>query len=49
MRAAFIPDEDPDGLPPPDAIAELAFALPGPEVTATGQIFNYREWAGERR
>jgi NAD(P)-dependent dehydrogenase (short-subunit alcohol dehydrogenase family) len=49
MRAAFMPDEDPNSLPPPEAIAELALALACPEMTATGEIFNYREWAAERR
>ncbi len=43
MRAEAMPGEDPETLPPPDAIAEALLPLLDPALTVTGVIFDFRD------
>jgi NAD(P)-dependent dehydrogenase (short-subunit alcohol dehydrogenase family) len=44
MRAAAVPEEDPQTVPLPEAVAPLIVALSSPQWTATGERIVYREW-----
>jgi NAD(P)-dependent dehydrogenase (short-subunit alcohol dehydrogenase family) len=44
MRAAAFPGEDPDTLPPPEAIGPLAVELMRPDLTPPVRV-SYAEWA----
>lgn len=44
MRAAAVPEEDPQTVPPPETVAPLIVALSSPQWTATGETIVYREW-----
>ncbi|MDP9138631.1 MAG: SDR family NAD(P)-dependent oxidoreductase [Pseudomonadota bacterium] len=43
MRAEAMPGEDPQRLPPPEAVAPHILALVGPGQTAHGAIFDFRD------
>lgn len=42
MRAQAFPGEDPETLPPPEALTALFVELAAPEQTANGELFNFR-------
>ena len=41
MRAAAFPGEDPETLPTPEELAEVAWPICSPQVDANGQIFSF--------
>jgi NAD(P)-dependent dehydrogenase (short-subunit alcohol dehydrogenase family) len=43
MRAQAMPGEDPETLPPPEAVAEAALWLVDPELKDTGRIFDFEQ------
>ncbi|RME61686.1 MAG: SDR family NAD(P)-dependent oxidoreductase [Alphaproteobacteria bacterium] len=45
MRAAAMPGEDPETLPPPEAIVPLVLELVSPAQKASGHVFSFPEWA----
>lgn len=48
MRAKAFPGEDPKTLPAPEEIVPLVLELVGPECTANGQVFSFRDWQRRR-
>ncbi len=48
MRAAAMPGEDPKTLPKPEALLPLIMDLVSPAQTATGQLFDFPEWAAAK-
>lgn len=44
MRAKAFPGENPETLPPPEALAPLFVELASPECTRNGEIISFREW-----
>ena len=47
MRAAAFPGEDPDDLPPPEALAPLLLDLARGDREPPAAVVNYRDWAAE--
>ena len=45
MRAEAMPGEDPETLPPPEAIAPLILELARADRTPPAEVVNYRDWA----
>jgi NAD(P)-dependent dehydrogenase (short-subunit alcohol dehydrogenase family) len=43
MRAAAMPGEDPQSLPPPEALAPAVLRLTGAAFSETGRIFSFRD------
>ncbi|MDQ0469063.1 SDR family NAD(P)-dependent oxidoreductase [Labrys wisconsinensis] len=43
MRAAAMPGEDPETLPPPEAVTPAVLRLTGPDFGETGKVFDLRE------
>ena len=43
MRAQAMPGEDPETLPPPEAVAAAALSLVDPELKDTGRIFDFEQ------
>lgn len=48
MRAAAFPGEDPMTLPAPDALVPLFLKLSDPDLTETGKLFNFPEFADDQ-
>ena len=48
MRAKAMPGEDPDDLPPPEAIAPLIVELLSPSCSRNGELINFRASATAR-
>lgn len=46
MRARAFPGEEPDDLPPPEALAPLILDLARPDRDPPPGVVNYRDWAG---
>lgn len=44
MRAAAFPGEDPETLPPPEALAPLFLELAAPDFAETGRRIRFRDW-----
>jgi NAD(P)-dependent dehydrogenase (short-subunit alcohol dehydrogenase family) len=44
MRAKAFPGEDPDTLPPPDALVPLFLELVSPECDFSGRVINFADW-----
>ncbi|MBS0238595.1 MAG: SDR family NAD(P)-dependent oxidoreductase [Proteobacteria bacterium] len=44
MRAKAFPGEDPETLPPPEALVPLFIELASPGYERNGEIVNFREW-----
>jgi len=44
MRAKAFPGENPETLPPPEALAPLFVELASPECNRNGEIIDFREW-----
>jgi hypothetical protein len=42
MRAAAMPSEDPETLPPPDTVAPAMLALTSPNFKETGRLFDLK-------
>jgi Dehydrogenases with different specificities (related to short-chain alcohol dehydrogenases) len=49
MRAKAFPGEDPQTLPPPEAVAPLFVELASPECTRNGEVVNFREWQAAQK
>jgi NAD(P)-dependent dehydrogenase (short-subunit alcohol dehydrogenase family) len=49
MRAQAMPGENPENLPPPDAVAEAFLPLASKELKDSGEIFDFHEGAIHRR
>jgi len=49
MRAKAFPGEDPETLPPPEAVAALFVALCRKDWAGHGEVINYRDWAQSNR
>lgn len=49
MRAKAFPGEDPQTLPPPEAVAPLFVELASPECTRNGEVITFREWQGAQK
>jgi NAD(P)-dependent dehydrogenase (short-subunit alcohol dehydrogenase family) len=45
MRAKAFPGEDPQTLPPADALASMVLELVSPDCTRNGEIVDYPDWA----
>ena len=43
MRAAAMPSEDPETLPPPEAVAPAVLRLTGVEFEESGKVFDLKE------
>ena len=43
MRAQAMPGEDPESLPPPEALAPHVVAMVGPGQTVHGAVFEFRD------
>ena len=49
MRAKAFPGEDPQTLPPPEAVAPLFVELASPECTRNGEVITFRNWQGAQK
>ena len=49
MRYEAFPGEDPDTLPPPEAIAPLILEMARPDREPPAGVVDYREWAAQRQ
>ncbi len=47
MRAKAMPGEDPDSLPQPADVAQLALEMLSPDYSENGKIIAYRDWASK--
>jgi NAD(P)-dependent dehydrogenase (short-subunit alcohol dehydrogenase family) len=49
MRAKAFPGEDPESLPPPEALVPLFLELASPRCERNGEIINFRAWRAAHR
>jgi NAD(P)-dependent dehydrogenase (short-subunit alcohol dehydrogenase family) len=49
MRAKAFPGEDPESLPPPEALVPLFLEIASPRCERNGEIVNFRAWRAAHR